>query len=161
MKLKLPLRLLAALVTSFAGVTVGTVTITALAGIAVTVSLSPALGADITFDGTQITVPSGGSVTYDAGNVTASTTLQFSGAGTATITNLNGDAADAVLRVNRVASGAASLSSLILNGPGTFNGVISMYSNTTGGTRNNILELNHALAAQNATIRLGLSLIHI
>ena len=99
MKLKLPLRLLAALVTSFAGVTVGTVTITALAGIAVTVSLSPALGADITFDGTQITVPSGGSVTYDAGNVTASTTLQFSGAGTATITNLNGDAADAVLRV--------------------------------------------------------------
>lgn len=43
MKLKLPLRLLAALVTSFAGVTVGTVTITALAGIAVTVSLSPAL----------------------------------------------------------------------------------------------------------------------
>ncbi len=95
MKLKLPLRLLAALVTSFAGVTVGTVTITALAGIAVTVSLSPALGADITFDGTQITVPSGGSVTYDAGNVTASTTLQFSGAGTATITNLNGDAADA------------------------------------------------------------------
>ena len=155
MKLKLPLRLLAALVTSFTGVTVGTVTVTGLAGIAVTVSLSPALGADITFDGTQVTVPAGGSVSYDAGNVTASTTLQFSGAGTATITNLNGDAADAVLRVNRIASGGASLSSLILNGPGTFNGVISMYSNTTGGTRNNILELNHALAAQNATIRLG------
>ena len=155
MKLRLPLRLLAALVTSCAGITVGTVAVTGLAGIAVTVSLSPALGADITFDGTQVTVPSGGSVSYDAGNVTASTTLQFAGAGTATITNLNGNAADAVLRVGRVASGGASLSSLILNGPGTFNGVISLYSNTTGGTRNNILELNHALAAQNATIRLG------
>ena len=89
------------------------------------------------------------------GTVTASTTLNFAGAGTATITNLNGDAPEAVLTVNRVANGRTALSTLTLNGAGTFNGIISLYSNTTGGTQNNILNLNHALAAQNATIKLG------
>lgn len=155
MKLRLPLRLLAALVTSCAGITVGTVTVTGLAGLAATLSISPSLGADVAFNGAQVTVAAGGGVTYDAGTVTASTTLQFAGAGTAAITNLNGHAAEAVLTVNRVANAGTSLSTLSLNGAGTFNGIISLYSNTTGGTRNNILELNHALAAQNATIRLG------
>ncbi|PNC26332.1 hypothetical protein CXU19_02225 [Akkermansia muciniphila] len=81
--------------------------------------------------------------------------MNFAGAGTATITNLNGDAPEAVLTVNRVANGGTALSTLTLNGAGTFNGIISLYSNTTGGTQNNILNLNHALAAQNATIKLG------
>lgn len=62
---------------------------------------------------------------------------------------------EAVLTVNRVANGGVNLSTLNLNGPGTFNGVISLFSNTTAGTQNNFLNLNHALAAQYATIRLG------
>ena len=153
MKLHLPLNLLAALMTSFSGVTVGTATFAAVSGLLITVSQSYA--ADVAFNGTQVNVAAGGNVTYDVGTVTASTTLQFAGAGNATITNLNGDAPEAVLTVNRAASGAANLSTLTLNGAGTFNGIISVYSNTTGGTQNNILNLNHALAAQNATIKLG------
>ena len=42
-----------------------------------------------------------------------------------------------------------------MNGAGTFNGIISLYSNTTGGSQNNILNLNHAQAAQYSTIKLG------
>ncbi len=126
MKLHLPLNLLAALMTSFSGVTLGTVNVAA-----------------------------GGTASYDIGTVTASTTLNFAGAGTATITNLNGTAPEAILTVNCVASGGASLSTLTLNGAGTFNGIISLYSNTTGGSQNNILNLNHAQAAQYATIKLG------
>lgn len=68
---------------------------------------------------------------------------------------MNGTAPEAILTVNRVASGGASLSTLTLNGAGTFNGIISLYSNTTGGSQNNILNLNHAQAAQYATIKLG------
>lgn len=153
MKLHLPLNLLAALMTSFSGVTLGTATFAGVSGLLITVSQSYA--ADVAFDGTQVTVAAGGTSTYDVGTVTASTTLQFAGAGTATITNLNGDAPEAVLTVNRVANGGANLSTLTLNGAGTFNGIISLYSNTTGGTQNNVLNLNHALAAQNATIKLG------
>ena len=153
MKLHLPLNLLAALMTSFSGVTLGTATFAGVSGLLITVSQSYA--ADVAFDGTQVNVAAGGNRTYDVGTVTASTTLQFAGAGNATITNLNGDAAEAVLTVNRAASGGTALSTLTLNGAGTFNGIISLYSNTTGGTQNNILNLNHALAAQNATIKLG------
>lgn len=153
MKLHLPLNLLAALMTSFSGVTLGTATFAGVSGLLITVSQSYA--ADVAFNGTQVNVASGGNATYDVGTVTASTTLQFAGAGNATITNLNGDAPEAVLTVNRVASGGTALSTLTLNGAGTFNGIISLYSNTTGGTQNNILNLNHALAAQNATIKLG------
>lgn len=153
MKLHLPLNLLAALITSFSGATLGTATFAGVSGLLITVSQSYA--ADVAFNGTQVTVAAGGASAYDVGTVTASTTLQFAGAGTATITNLNGDAPEAVLTVNRVANGGANLSTLTLNGAGTFNGIISLYSNTTGGTQNNILNLNHALAAQNATIKLG------
>lgn len=153
MKLHLPLNLLAALMTSFSGVTLGTATFAGISGLLITVSQSYA--ADVAFNGTQVNVAAGGNSTYDVGTVTASTTLRFAGAGNATITNLNGDAAEAVLTVSRMAAGAANLSTLTLNGAGTFNGIISMYSNTTGGSQNNILDLNHALAAQNATIKLG------
>lgn len=153
MKLHLPLNLLAALMTTFSGVTLGTATFVGFSGILATMSLSHA--ADVTFNGTQVNVAAGGTSTYDVGTVTASTTLNFAGAGTATITNLNGDAPEAVLTVNRVANGGVNLSTLNLNGPGTFNGVISLFSNTTAGTQNNFLNLNHALAAQYATIRLG------
>ena len=153
MKLHLPLNLLAALITSFSGVTLGTATFAGVSGLLITVS--QAYAADVAFNGTQVNVAAGGSSTYDVGTVTASTTLNFAGAGNATITNLNGDAPEAVLTVNRVANGGTALSTLTLNGAGTFNGIISLYSNTTGGTQNNILNLNHALAAQNATIKLG------
>ena len=153
MKLHLPLNLLAALMTSFSGVTLGTATFAGVSGLLITVS--QAYAADVAFNGTQVNVAAGGTSAYDVGTVTASTTLNFAGAGTATITNLNGDAPEAVLTVNRVANGGTALSTLTLNGAGTFNGIISLYSNTTGGTQNNILNLNHALAAQNATIKLG------
>ena len=153
MKLHLPLNLLAALMTSFSGVTLGTATFAGVSGLLITVS--QAYAADVAFNGTQVNVAAGGTSAYDVGTVTASTTLNFAGAGTATITNLNGDAPEAVLTVNRVANGRTALSTLTLNGAGTFNGIISLYSNTTGGTQNNILNLNHALAAQNATIKLG------
>lgn len=153
MKLHLPLNLLAALMTSFSGVTLGTATLAGVSGLLVTASQSYA--ADVAFDGTQVNVAAGGSASYDVGTVTASTTLNFAGAGTAAITNLNGTAPEAILTVNRVASGGASLSTLTLNGAGTFNGIISLYSNTTGGSQNNILNLNHAQAAQYATIKLG------
>lgn len=153
MKLHLPLNLLAALMTSFSGVTLGTATLAGVSGLLMTVSQSYA--ADVAFDGTQVNVAAGGTASYDIGTVTASTTLNFAGAGTATITNLNGTAPEAILTVNRVASGGASLSTLTLNGAGTFNGIISLYSNTTGGSQNNILNLNHAQAAQYATIKLG------
>ncbi len=153
MKLHLPLNLLAALMTSFSGVTLGTATLAGVSGLLVTASQSYA--ADVAFDGTQVNVAAGGSASYDIGTVTASTTLNFAGAGTAAITNLNGTAPEAILTVNRVASGGASLSTLTLNGAGTFNGIISLYSNTTGGSQNNILNLNHAQAAQYATIKLG------
>lgn len=129
MKLHLPLNLLAALMTTFSGVTLGTATFVGFSGILATMSLSHA--ADVTFNGTQVNVAAGGTSTYDVGTVTASTTLNFAGAGTATITNLNGDAPEAVLTVNRVANGGVNLSTLNLNGPGTFNGVISLFSNTT------------------------------
>ena len=153
MKLHLPLNLLAALMTSFSGVTLGTATLAGVSGLLVTASQSYA--ADVAFDGTQVNVAAGGSASYDVGTVTASTTLNFAGAGTAAITNLNGTAPEAILTVNRVANGGASLSTLTLNGAGTFNGIISLYSNTTGGSQNNILNLNHAQAAQYATIKLG------
>ena len=153
MKLHLPLNLLAALMTSFSGVTLGTATFAGVSGLLITVS--QAYAANVAFNGTQVNVAAGGTSAYDVGTVTASTTLNFAGAGTATITNLNGDAPEAVLTVNRVANGGTALSTLTLNGAGTFNGIISLYSNTTGGTQNNILNLNHALAAQNATIKLG------
>lgn len=153
MKLHLPLNLLAALMTSFSGVTLGTATLAGVSGLLMTVSQSYA--ADVAFDGTQVNVAAGGTASYDIGTVTASTTLNFAGAGTATITNLNGTAPEAILTVNRVANGGASLSTLTLNGAGTFNGIISLYSNTTGGSQNNILNLNHAQAAQYATIKLG------
>ena len=153
MKLHLPLNLLAALMTSFSGVTLGTATFAGVSGLLITVS--QAYAADVAFNGTQVNVAAGGTSAYEVGTVTASTTLNFAGAGTATITNLNGDAPEAVLTVNRVANGGTALSTLTLNGAGTFNGIISLYSNTTGGTQNNILNLNHALAAQNATIKLG------
>ena len=153
MKLHLPLNLLAALMTSFSGVTLGTATLAGVSGLLVTASQSYA--ADVAFDGTQVNVAAGGSASYDVGTVTASTTLNFAGAGTASITNLNGTAPEAILTVNRVANGGASLSTLTLNGAGTFNGIISLYSNTTGGSQNNILNLNHAQAAQYATIKLG------
>ena len=153
MKLHLPLNLLAALMTSFSGVTLGTATFAGVSGLLITVS--QAYAADVAFNGTQVNVAAGGTSAYEVGTVTASTTLNFAGAGTATITNLNGDAPEAVLTVNRVANGRTALSTLTLNGAGTFNGIISLYSNTTGGTQNNILNLNHALAAQNATIKLG------
>ena len=153
MKLHLPLNLLAALMTSFSGVTLGTATFAGVSGLLITVS--QAYAADVAFNGTQVNVAAGGTSAYDVGTVTASTTLNFAGAGTATITNLKGDAPEAVLTVNRVANGGTALSTLTLNGAGTFNGIISLYSNTTGGTQNNILNLNHALAAQNATIKLG------
>lgn len=153
MKLHLPLNLLAALMTSFSGVTLGTATFLGFSGILATVPLSHA--ADVTFNGTQVNVAAGGASSYDVGTVTASTTLNFAGAGTATITNLNGDAPEAVLTVNRAANGGVNLSTLTLNGPGTFNGIISLFSNTTAGTQNNFLNLNHAQAAQHATIRLG------
>lgn len=139
--------------TSFSGVTLGTATFVGVSGLLAAVSQSYA--ADVAFNGTQVDVASGGTSTYDVGTVTASTTLQFAGAGTASITNLNGDAASAELKINRAASGGTSLSTLTLNGAGNFNGTIYVYSNTTGGTQNNILNLNHALAAQNATIKLG------
>ena len=148
MKLHLPLNLLAALMTSFSGVTLGTATLAGVSGLLVTASQSYA--ADVAFDGTQVNVAAGGSASYDVGTVTASTTLNFAGAGTASITNLNGTAPEAILTVNRVANGGASLSTLTLNGAGT-----SLYSNTTGGSQNNILNLNHAQAAQYATIKLG------
>ena len=119
MKLHLPLNLLAALMTSFSGVTLGTATLAGVSGLLVTASQSYA--ADVGFDGTQVNVAAGGSASYDVGTVTASTTLNFAGAGTAAITNLNGTAPEAILTVNRVASGGASLSTLTLNGAGTFN----------------------------------------
>ncbi len=153
MKLHLPLNLLAALMTSFSGVTLGTATFAGVSGLLITISQSYA--ADVAFNGTQVDVAAGGTASYDVGTVTASTTLNFAGAGTASITSLNGDSPESILTVNRVASGSTSLSTLTLNGAGTFNGIISLYSNTTGGTQNNILNLNHALAAQNATIKLG------
>lgn len=158
MKLHLPLNLLAALMTSFSGVTLGTATLAAVSGLLMTASQSYA--ADVAFDGTQVNVAAGGTASYDIGTVTASTTLNFAGAGTATITNLNGTAPEAILTVNRVASGGASLSTLTLNGAGTFNGIISLYSNTTGGSQNNILNLNHAQAAQYSTIKLGGPRLH-
>lgn len=104
MKLHLPLNLLAALMTSFSGVTLGTATLAGVSGLLVTASQSYA--ADVAFDGTQVNVAAGGSASYDVGTVTASTTLNFAGAGTAAITNLNGTAPEAILTVNRVASGA-------------------------------------------------------
>lgn len=133
MKLHLPLNLLAALITSFSGVTLGTATFAGVSGLLITVS--QAYAADVAFNGTQVNVAAGGSSTYDVGTVTASTTLNFAGAGNATITNLNGDAPEAVLTVNRVANGGTALSTLTLNGAGTFNGIISLYSNTTGERR--------------------------
>lgn len=153
MKLHLPLNLLAALMTSFTGVTIGTATFTGVAGIVVTVA--QAYAADVSFDGAQVDINAGATVSYDIGTVTASTVLNFGGAGTVNITNLNGDAEDAVLKVNRVANAAAQLSTLNLTGEGNFNGTIYLYSNTVGGARNNILSLQHANAAQNATIKLG------
>ncbi len=147
MKLHLPLNLLAALMTSFSGVTLGTATLAGVSGLLMTVSQSYA--ADVAFDGTQVNVAAGGTASYDIGTVTASTTLNFAGAGTATITNLNGTAPEAILTVNRVASGGASLSTLTLNGAGTFNGIISLYSNTTGasvlkaGVNTSISKLEH------------------
>lgn len=153
MKLHLPLNLLAALMTSFTGVTIGTATFTGVAGIVMTVSQANA--ADVDFNGTQVDVAASGTVTYDVGTVTASTVLNFGGSGTANITNLNGDASDAVLKVNRVANAGAALSTLNLTGEGDFNGTIYLYSNTVGGSRNNILSLQHANAAKNATIKLG------
>lgn len=153
MKLHLPLNLLAALMTSFTGVTIGTATFAGVAGIVMTVSQANA--ADVAFNGTQVDVAANGTVTYDVGTVTASTVLNFGGAGTATITNLNGDASDAVLKVNRIANAGAALSTLNLTGEGDFNGTIYLYSNTVGGSRNNILSLQHANAAKNATIKLG------
>ena len=153
MKLHLPLNLLAALMTSFSGVTLGTATFLGFSGILASVSQSYA--EDVAFNGTQVTVAAGGASAYDVGTVTASTTLQFAGAGTATITNLNGDAAAAELKINRAANGGAAFSTLTLNGEGNFNGTIYVYSATTAGSQNNFLDLNHALAAQNATIKLG------
>lgn len=153
MKVHLPLNLLAALMTSFSGITLGTASLAGVCGLLITVSQSYAV--DVAFGGTQVDIPAGGSSAYDAGIVTASTTLQFAGAGEVTITNLNGNAADAVLTVNRAASGGAALSTLTLDGEGTFNGTIALYSNTTGGGQNNVLNLAHAQAAQNATIKLG------
>lgn len=154
MKTHLPLNLLAALMASFSSVTpgavtLGTITMTGL------VCAGVVQAADVTFDGTKITVAANGTSTYDTATVTATTTFEFAGAGTASITHLNGDAAEAVLTLNRVANGNAALSTLTLNGEGNFNGIISIYSNTTAGGQNNVLDLNHALAAQNATIKLG------
>ena len=84
MKLHLPLNLLAALMTSFSGVTLGTAALAGVSGLLMTVSQSYA--ADVAFDGTQVNVAAGGTASYDIGTVTASTTLNFAGAGTATIT---------------------------------------------------------------------------
>lgn len=153
MKLHLPLNLLAALMTSFSGVTLGTATFVGIAGVSVT--MSAAYAEDIAFDGTQVDVSSGGSVSYDAATVNASTVLNFKGSGTVTIASLNGDASDAVLKVNRVANAGAALSTLNLTGEGNFNGTIYLYSETVGGSRNNILTLSHAKAAQNATVKMG------
>ncbi|MFR4222491.1 MAG: hypothetical protein ACLT38_01465 [Akkermansia sp.] len=66
---------------------------------------SQSYAADVAFDGTQVNVAAGGTASYDIGTVTASH-LEFAGAGTATITNLNGTAPEAILTVNRVDSGA-------------------------------------------------------
>lgn len=153
MKLHLPLNLLAALMTSFTGVTLGTATFVGIAGVSVT--MSAAYAEDIAFDGTQSDVSSGGSVSYDTATVNASTVLNFKGSGTVTIASLNGDASDAVLKVNRVANAGAALSTLNLTGEGNFNGTIYLYSETVGGSRNNILTLSHAKAAQNATVKMG------
>lgn len=75
MKLHLPLNLLAALMTSFSGVTLGTATLAAVSGLLMTASQSYA--ADVAFDGTQVNVAAGGTASYDIGTVTASTTLNF------------------------------------------------------------------------------------
>ena len=57
MKLHLPLNLLAALMTSFSGVTLGTATLAAVSGLLMTASQSYA--ADVAFDGTQVNVAAG------------------------------------------------------------------------------------------------------
>lgn len=57
MKLHLPLNLLAALMTSFSGVTLGTATLAGVSGLLVTASQSYA--ADVAFDGTQVNVAAG------------------------------------------------------------------------------------------------------
>ena len=67
MKLHLPLNLLAALMTSFTGVTIGTATFTGVAGIVMAVSQANA--ADVTFNGTQVDVAASGNVTYDVGTL--------------------------------------------------------------------------------------------
>lgn len=57
MKLHLPLNLLAALMTSFSGVTLGTATFAGVSGLLITVS--QAYAADVAFNGTQVNVAAG------------------------------------------------------------------------------------------------------
>ncbi len=68
---------------------------------------------------------------------------------------MNGDAPEAVLTVNRVANGGTALSTPDPERGGHLQRHYFPLFQHDGGTQNNILNLNHALAAQNATIKLG------
>ncbi len=157
MKLHLPTKLLAALVASFTSITSVTVGTTGLIGMsAVVISVSSmAQAADVTLDGTKITLPSSGTASYDTATVTASTTVEYGGRGTITLGSLAGDAADTVITVNRIAADSGNVSYLYLTGEGDYNGTVALQSNTNVLANNMVLILQDAKALQNASVKLG------
>ncbi|MDO4410312.1 MAG: hypothetical protein Q4C05_03395, partial [Akkermansia sp.] len=162
MKLHLPSKLLAALVASFTSitsVTVGTTGLIGMSAVVISVSSMAQAADDISLNGSKVTLPSqadaANGVAYGTATVSASTTVEFGGRGTITLESLVGDAADTEVLVSRIANDSGNVSTLILSGEGTYNGTVTLQSNTNVLANNMVMILQDGKALQNASVKLG------